>query len=310
MAQFSFRVPNADYLGFPATTEAILESACRAEELGFDAVLVNDHIIVDSTPGVVESWGNTYDPLMVLSFVAARTSRIRLGVSVLIMPYRNPIATAKMFATLDQLSGGRAIAGVGAGWNVAEFNALGVPFNERGARTTEYLQIWRSCWAPGTTTFCGQFFAFEDMHINPKPVQQPHLPIWVGGSSRPALRRAAEFAQVWQPTPTPLADLIKNQTYLRDACAKIGRQDIPDTRMSFRVNFSVITGSTLPVGGRPLGHGTAEQIAGDIKQFQREAGVDAFQINFNGCHNLQQLFDSMDTFMSEGKPAVDQETSS
>ena len=157
MAQFSFRIPNADYLGFPATTEAILESACRAEELGFDAVLVNDHIIVDSTPGVVESWGNTYDPLMVLSFLAARTSRIRLGVSVLIMPYRNPIATAKMFATLDQLSGGRAIAGVGAGWNEAEFNALGVPFNERGARTTEYLNIWRSCWAPGTSTFRGQF---------------------------------------------------------------------------------------------------------------------------------------------------------
>ena len=143
------------------------------------------------------------------------------------------------------------------------------------------------------------------MHINPKPVQQPHLPIWVGGSSRPALRRAAEFAQVWQPTPTPLADLIKNQTYLRDACAKIGRQDIPDTRMSFRVNFSEITGTKPPVGDRPLGHGTAEQIAEDIKQFQREADVGAFQINFNGCHNLQQLFDSMDTFMSEVKPAVD-----
>ncbi len=305
MARFSFRLPNADYLGFPATTEGILESACRAEELGFDAVLVNDHIIVDDTPRVVESWGNTYDPLMVLSYVAARTTSIRLGVSVLIMPYRNPIATAKMFATLDQLSGGRAIAGVGAGWNEVEFNALRVPFDERGARTNEYLRLWQSCWAPGKTTFHGRFFDFEDMHVNPKPVQQPHLPIWIGGSSRAALRRAAEFAQVWQPTPTPLADLIKNQTYLREACSKIGRQDVPETRMSFRVNLSGITGSQSPESDRPVGQGSADQVAADIRQFQQEAGVAAFQINFNGCHNLGQLLESMDTFMREVKPLVD-----
>ena len=305
MVHFSFRPPNADYLGFPATTEGILESACRAEELGFDAVLVNDHIIVDDTPRVVESWGNTYDPLMVLSYVAARTTSIRLGVSVLIMPYRNPIATAKMFATLDQLSGGRAIAGVGAGWNEVEFNALGVPFDERGARTNEYLRLWQSCWAPGKTTFHGRFFDFEDMHVNPKPVQQPHLPIWIGGSSRAALRRAAEFAQVWQPTPTPLADLIKNQTYLREACSKIGRQDVPETRMSFRVNFSEITGSRSPESDRPLGQGSADQVAEDIKRYKQEAGVAAFQINFNGCQNLQQLLESMDIFMREVKPLVD-----
>ena len=305
MVHFSFRAPNADYLGFPATTEGILESACRAEELGFDAVLVNDHIIVDSTPNVVESWGNTYDPLMVLSFLAARTTRIRLGVSVLIMPYRNPIATAKMLATLDQMSGGRAIAGVGVGWNEAEFNALGVDFHERGVRTTEYLRLWKSCWSPGKTTFRGRFFAFEDMHINPKPVQQPHPPIWIGGSSRPALRRAAEFAQVWQPTATPINDLIKNQTYLREACSKIGRQDIPDTRMSLRVNLSEITGSKSTGADRPLGQGSADQIAADINQFQQEAGVAAFQINFNGCQNLRQLLESMDTFMREVKPLVD-----
>jgi alkanesulfonate monooxygenase SsuD/methylene tetrahydromethanopterin reductase-like flavin-dependent oxidoreductase (luciferase family) len=95
MVQFSFRPPNADYLGFQATPEGIVESACKAEELEFDAVLVNDHIIVDGTPQFVASWGNTYDPLMVLSYVAACTTRIRLGTSVLIMPYRNPVATAK-----------------------------------------------------------------------------------------------------------------------------------------------------------------------------------------------------------------------
>ena len=119
------------------------------------------------------------------------------------------------------------------------------------------------------------------------------------------MRRAAEFAHVWQPTATPLTDLIKNQTYLREACSKIGRDDVPDTRMSFRVNFSEITGSKSPAGDRPLGQGSADQVAADINQFQQEAGVTAFQINFNGCQNLRQLLDSMDTFMREVKPLVD-----
>src|ERR1043166_8946105 len=111
MVQCSFRPPGADYLGLGATPAGIIETACKAEELGFDAVLLNDHIIVDGSPRALPSWGNTYDPLIVLSYIAARTSRIRLGTSVLIMPYRNPVATAKMMATLDQMSGGRQTSG-------------------------------------------------------------------------------------------------------------------------------------------------------------------------------------------------------
>jgi probable F420-dependent oxidoreductase len=310
MVQFSFRPPNADYLGFEATSEGILESACKAEELGFDAVLVNDHIIVDGTPQIVASWGNTYDPLMVLSYVAARTTRIRLGTSVLIMPYRNPVATAKMMATLDQLSSGRVIAGVGAGWNAAEFAALGVPFHERGARTTEYLRLWQACWAPGETTFHGRFFSFSKMHIRPKPLQQPHPPIWIGGTSHAALRRAAAFAQVWQPTPMTLENLRRGQAYLREACAKIGRQDVPTTRMSFRVNFSDITGCTArdhtSAAERPVGQGTPRQVAEDMRRFRHEAGLEAFQVNFNGCQNLEQLLASMALFMQEVKPLVEQ----
>ena len=310
MVQFSFRPPNADYLGFEATPEAILESACKAEELGFDAVLVNDHIIVDGTPQIVASWGNTYDPLMVLSYVAARTTRIRLGTSVLILPYRNPVATAKMIATLDQMSGGRVIAGVGAGWNAAEFAALGVPFHERGARTTEYLRLWQACWAPGETTFRGQFFSFAKMHIRPKPLQQPHPPIWMGGTSRAALRRAAAFAQVWQPTPMSVEELRMGQAYLREACARIGRQDVPVTRMSFRVNFPDITGhtarATTAAAERPVGQGSPAQVAEDMRRFRQAAGLEAFQINFNGCKSLEQLLASMTLFMREVKPLVEQ----
>ena len=310
MVQFSVRPPNADYLGFEATAEGIIAAACKAEELGFEAVLVNDHIIVDGSPRSLTSWGNTYDPLMVLSYVAARTTRIRLGTSVLIMPYRNPVATAKMLATLDQMSGGRVIAGVGVGWNETEFAALGVPFHERGARTTEYLRIWQACWASDPVTFHGEFFAFADMHVKPKPLQQPHPPLWIGGSSHPALRRAAEFAQVWQPTQMSPEDLRERQTYLRQACLKIGRQDIPATRMSFRVNFSDITGhmerGTTAAAERPVGQGTPVQVAADLRRFRHEAGLEAFQINFNGCKNLEQLLASMALFMQEVKPLVEQ----
>ena len=305
MVQFSFRPPNADYLGFEATPEGIIRTACKAEELGFDAVFVNDHIIVDGSPRSA-SWTNTYDPLIALSFIAAHTSRIPLGTSVLIMPYRNPIATAKMLATLDQMSGGRVIAGVGVGWNEAEFHALGVPFHERGARTNEYLRIWQACWAPGDVSFTGRFFSFTHMYVNPKPLQQPHPPIWIGGSSDAALRRAATFAQVWQPTPTPLAELIAHQARLRQACSAIGRQDVPATRMSFRVNLSDITGSRSAEGQRPVGQGTPAQVAHDIRRYRQEAGVEAFQINFNGCHSLDQLMASMDLFMQEVKPLVEQ----
>ena len=304
MTQYSFRIPNADYLGFPATPEAIVETACKAEELGFDALFVNDHVIVDDSPRN-SPWRNVYDPLMVLSYVAARTSKVRLGTSVLIMPYRNPIVTAKMLATLDQMSGGRAIAGVGAGWNEAEYNALAVPYRERGARTTEYLRLWQACWEPGPTTFHGRFFSFDNMHMNPKPVQQPHLPIWIGGSSHASLRRAARFAQVWQPTPTALGDLISNQAYLRDVCAEIERGDVPRTRMSFRVNFSHITGSSGSGGDRPTGQGSPEQVASDLTRYRQEAGLEEFQINFNGCRSLQELLNSMDVLVQEVIPRVD-----
>jgi probable F420-dependent oxidoreductase len=240
--RFSCRCPNADYLGFEATPESIIAAAVKAEELGFDAVFVNDHIVVNNAPRSAP-WANTYDPFVALSFIAANTTRIDLGISVLIVPYRNPIATAKMLATLDRVSSGRLTAGVGAGWNEAEFQALGVPFHERGARTTEYLRIWQACWAPGEVSFQGRFFALSAMHVSPKPSRQPHPPIWVGGLSDAALRRAAAFAEVWQPTPMPVTELTERQTFLWQTCDRIGRQNPPETRMSFRVEFSAITGN-------------------------------------------------------------------
>jgi probable F420-dependent oxidoreductase len=300
---FSTRCPNADYLGFEASPEGIVAAAKKAEEVGFDTVFVNDHIIVDGSPRSAP-WTNVYDPLVAMSFIAAHTNRIGVGVSVLIMPYRNPIATAKSLATIDRMSGGRLIAGIGVGWNEAEFAALGVPFHERGARTTEYLRIWQACWAPGPVSFAGKFFAFSDMHVSPKPLQQPHPPIWIGGASDAALRRAARFAALWQPTPLPLADLVERQAVLRKACDEIGRPPL-ETRMSFRVEFSTITGNAPPSGKeRPAGHGTPAEVALDLMRYREEAGLNAFQINFHGNHDLDQLLQSMECFMQEVKPQL------
>jgi probable F420-dependent oxidoreductase len=301
--RFSTRAPNADYLGFEASPEAIVAAAKKAEEVGFDAILVNDHIIVGNDARAAP-WTNVYDPFVALSFIAAHTTRIGVGVSVLIMPYRNPIATAKALATLDRMSGGRLIAGIGVGWNEAEFAALGVPFHERGARTNEYLRLWQVCWAPGKVSFAGKFVSFADMHVSPKPLQQPHPPIWIGGASDAALRRAARFAAVWQPTPLPLAQLVERRAALRQACEALGREPIP-TRMSFRVEFSTITGNAPPTGKeRPAGHGTPAEVAADLLRYREAAGLGAFQINFHGNRNLEQLLHSMECFMREVKPRL------
>ena len=301
--RFSTRAPNSDYLGFQASPEAIVAAAQKAEAVGFDAIFVNDHIIVGDDARSAP-WTNVYDPLVAMSFIAAHTSRIGVGVSVLIMPYRNPIATAKALATLDRMSGGRVTIGVGAGWNEAESAALGVNFHERGARTNEYLRVWQACWAPGKVSFAGKFLAFTEMHVNPKPIQQPQPPIWIGGTSDAALRRAARFAAVWQPTPLPVSQLVERQAALRKACEETGRALIP-TRMSFRVEFSTITGNAPPAGKeRPTGHGTPAEVASDLMRYREAAGLEAFQINFHGNHDLNELLRSMECFMDEVKPRL------
>ena len=304
--QFSFRIPNADYLGFPATPNAIVTAAQRAERLGYDALLLNDHLIINGAADVVASWGNVYEPLTTMAFLAAQTDRIKLATSVLILPHRNPILTAKTVATLDQFSKGRIILGVGAGWVENEFDALAINFADRGRRTDEYLRVCKACWGPDPISYTGAYHQFQDMHSSPKPVQKPHPPIWIGGSSRAALRRAAEFAAVWQPVPTPLPDLIENKAKLLAACEKVGRAEPPKVRMSFRVNFSEITGKD-PMssdGNRLTGHGTVEDIASDIKLYRDKAGLDQFQLNFNGCGSLEELERSMTVFMEQVRPTV------
>jgi probable F420-dependent oxidoreductase len=210
--EFGVWIPNCRHL---ATPDVIRSTAVRAEALGFDSVWVSDHVVVPHA-NVVNFGETIFDPLVTLGVVAGATSRVRLGTTVLIVPYRNAVVTAKMISSLDALSGGRVVFGVGAGWVAAESAALGVPFAARGAMTDEYLLAMQELWTSREPKFAGVYTQFSGLIFEPKPVQKPHPPIWVGGHSRAALRRTTQFGAAWHPINRAPAEL-------RAGCAELAR---------------------------------------------------------------------------------------
>ena len=201
--KFGVWIPNCRHL---ATPGIIRGAAVRAEQLGYESVWVSDHVVVPRA-NIVNFGETIFDPLVTLGVIAGATSRVQLGTTVLIVPYRNAVVTAKMISSLDALSGGRFVFGIGAGWVAAESAMLGVPFAERGAMTDEYLEAMRELWTSATPSFAGKYTQFSDLVFEPKPVQKPHPPIWVGGHSRAALRRTARFGAAWHPINRPPAEL-------------------------------------------------------------------------------------------------------
>ncbi|MES4792315.1 MAG: LLM class F420-dependent oxidoreductase [Chloroflexota bacterium] len=186
------------------TGDAVAEIARAAEEAGFDAVFVTDHPF----PGdrwLASGGHHTLDPMVALSFAAAATSRLRLLTNLCVLPYRNPFLVAKAVASLDALSGGRVILGVGAGYLASEFRALGVPFEERNERTDAIMAIQRA-WTGGSPTGRGPGWEASGNTMLPRPHQRPRPPIWVGGNSTRAIRRAVELADGWMPFPNPAAE--------------------------------------------------------------------------------------------------------
>lgn len=207
-----------------------LEVARVAEEVGFDSVWGGEHVIFPSsiesaypyTPdGKVPATAETPipDPLMWLAYVAAAAPTLRLGTCILILPQRNPLVLAKELATLDHLSNGRVELGIGVGWMREEFEALGIPWERRGARTDEYVAALRTIWSGSHVEFHGEFVDFEPLTCTPRPAQGADIPILVGGDTPAAIRRAARLADGYFPgeaDPTKLADLIGA---LRSECA-------------------------------------------------------------------------------------------
>jgi probable F420-dependent oxidoreductase len=190
----------------------------RAEDLGFDSAVTIDHLLI--TPNAYAcTW---LEPMTMLAALAGVTRTIRLGTMVLVLPLRNPVYFAKEWATLDLLSGGRSILGLGVGWHEDEFALMGVPYRERGPRTSEAIEVLKALWAGDGVTYEGKYYRFRNLTIDPKPVQQPHPPIWIGGGPpsekvygqtvpdiSPVLRRIAKYADTWVPHSSATPEMVK-----------------------------------------------------------------------------------------------------
>jgi probable F420-dependent oxidoreductase len=267
--------------------EELVRFAQRAEALGFYCITIADHVIVPthiSVPypytvdGKYPGTGYHLETLTTMSFLAGATDRIRFITSVMILPYRNPIVTAKMLASLDVLSGGRVIVGAGVGWMKEEFETIRTEaYEERGKVTDEYIAAFRELWTSNKPSFNGKYCSFSDIIFLPKPVQKPTIPIWIGGHSKQAIRRAARLGDGWHPiggVPTiPLEPegIKKDLEMLVDYALKAGR-DPKQIRIVLKGSLFDREKQITP-GKRRRFIGAAEEIASDIRDY-RGAGVD------------------------------------
>jgi probable F420-dependent oxidoreductase len=254
----------------PSATPRNFERWARfAEDNGFDALLISDHVAV--TPDVQARYPSPfYDPFIILGSIAGMTTRIEIGTTVTVLPYRHPLQVARITANLDVITGGRFIFGVGVGWARQEFQALGIPFERRGAIANESLAAIKLCWTEDVATYEGRFFSFKDAHTGPRPVRRPHPPVWVGGSSDRALQRAVRYGDAWHPIRIRV-DWLRDTGLprLREIAAMEGRK-LP--ALSPRIMLD-LREHALPEGERVAGQGSLEQVRGDLRALS-ELGAD------------------------------------
>ncbi len=213
-------------LGLCADPEAAASVARAAEEAGFESLWTAEHVVLPDPqlpPSPVPADTLFLDPAVSLAHVAAHTRTIRLATGIIILPQRNPVVLAKELASVDVLSGGRLIFGIGAGYLQPEFEAIGAPFEDRGERTDEYIEVIRALWTQDAPRFEGRFVSFGGIDAQPRPVQKPHPPIVVGGLSRPALRRAVRQANGWYGFALDLDSTATCVTRLRKAQQQVER---------------------------------------------------------------------------------------
>ena len=292
-------IPNCRHL---ATPEIIRTTAVRAEALGYDSVWVSDHVVVPHA-NVVNFGETIFDPLITLGVVAGATRRVQLGTTVLIIPYRNAVVTAKMISSLDALSGGRVLFGIGAGWVAAESAMLGLPFKERGAMTDEYLRAMQELWTSRRPAFNGAYTQFNDLVFEPKPIQKPHPPIWVGGHSKAALRRTAEFGAAWHPINRPVEELRASQAEIARLCQARGRANVPALTLRNDVRI-VRPGETAPKSahaGRVLAGSPADLVEqiGELAAI----GVEHLVCEFLAADG-RELEEQMATFAERVRPRL------
>ncbi|MBV9581049.1 MAG: LLM class F420-dependent oxidoreductase [Chloroflexi bacterium] len=300
--------------GAAADFAALGGLAQAAEDLGFDSVWISDHVVVPhhissaypyTTDGSFPvSPSQPYlEPLAALGYLAGMTRRVRLGIAVLILPYRPPLLTAKMIATLDTLSNGRIDLGIGVGWMREEFEALGVSsdvYEHRGSATDEQLHILKSAWTKDVTAYGGRFYHFDAVGAYPHPIQKPHPPIWVGGHTRAALRRTALLGDGWLPIGgRPPADLPPEEVRaciarIREQAERAGRN--PD---ALRVCFDATL--NFDDDGSAFS-GSPDHIARQLREYI-DVGVDSFVVSF-GRRSPLEVESCLRRFAQEVRPAL------
>lgn len=307
--EFGFYLPNH---GPNARPEPLAAIARRGDELGFYCMVAGDHILV---PEDIESpypytvggafpggeSGEYLEQLTLLTYLAGVTKRIRLVPSVMIVPYRPPLLAAKILATLDVLSQGRLILGVGVGWMEEEFLALGAPpFAHRGAATNEYLRAFVELWTSDNPTFEGKYCRFSNIQFRPKPVQKPHPPIWVGGQSRAAIRRAAELGNGWHPVgaipavPLEPEELAEKVALLHRYAERAGRDP---AQLDVAMKTPLYDTGSAGGGPRRRFSGDPQQILQDIQAYS-DVGVSHIIFDIRGAE-LNQALERLDWFAQE-----------
>lgn len=282
-------------LGDDANLEGIAAAVELAETHGFTDVWATDHLLVDH--GAAEDYGRIYEAVTTLAWVAGRSSEIRLGASVIVVPMRNAVVLAKELATLDALSGGRLIAGFGVGWNEVEFANVGASdrFHDRGAYLDETVALCRHLWSGNTAPFQGRFHQFEDFVFGPLPEQGGNVPIWIGARDERALRRVGRLADGYHASATSPASLAPRIPIIRAAAEAAGR---PMPRLSGRARVE-LDGEKQSFYTM---HGSADDVAGEIRAFAA-LGVDHLAIAFPP-RDAEGLRRAVDRFVSEVVPLV------
>lgn len=272
-----------------ATVESIDAGSATAARLGWSSVFTTDHLLVEPSKRS-EDYYTLYDALNTLAYLAAKQPTLKLGASVVVVPMRNAVELAKELATIDSLSGGRLIVGVGVGWNETEFQHLGYGerFSQRGAYLSEAVAIWRQLWSGDTGPFKGRFHSWDEVRFAPLPAQGADLPIWFGGRDEKALRRAGRLGQGYHSSSTGHDQLAVRIPIINAAAAEAGRPQ-PLISARVRVQFAPNEQPFYMVAGGP------EQMIAEIKAFQAvgtgHIAFDFAETNPEALVGLMERFD-------------------
>ncbi|HEX9260186.1 MAG TPA: TIGR03619 family F420-dependent LLM class oxidoreductase [Acidimicrobiales bacterium] len=286
--RFGVALPHANTFADP---DALTGLARRLEAAGFDSLWVSDHVIVPEGHGYIPEV--MAEPLAVLAHLGAVTERVTLGTSVLIAPYRNPVFTAAFLASVDVFCKGRLVVGVGVGWMPEEFEALSVPFEERGPRTDECIRVWNNLWTTDTSSFDGHWTHYDRMRMFPKssPLRDGKIPVWVGGNTPLAIRRAALLGDGWHPINLSPEDVAAGVGSYRTHCEADGRPVGP-------VCLRHMPGGRTSPGARF--EGTPDQQASDIQAYAA-AGCDELMLSWF-ARTPDELGDKLEGFLRDVVP--------